>query len=74
MMDVNLNGVFLTNMSHAHEASISQSLKDGKWALNRRWGELDEIGRIVAALADGVFDYSTGSIIPVSGGMNVVRL
>ena len=67
-------GVFLTNMSHAHEKNITKSLEDGKWALNRRWGELDEIGRIVSALADGVFDYSTGSIIPVSGGMNVFRL
>ena len=67
-------GVFHTNMSHKHSENITKSLAAGKWALNRRWGELDEIGRIVASMADGIFDYSTGSVIPVSGGMNVVRL
>lgn len=67
-------GVFLTSMSHNHVENITNKLETGDWALNRRWGEIDEIGNIVASLADGVFDYSTGSAIPVSGGMNVFRL
>lgn len=64
-------GVFLTSMSHQHEESITKQLESGTWSLNRRWGELDEIGRLVAGLGDGLFDYSTGSSIPVSGGMQI---
>ena len=67
-------GVFLTSMSHKHVENITKQLQSGEWALNRRWGEMDEIGNLVASLADGIFDYSTGSVIPISGGMNVFRL
>lgn len=67
-------GVFLTNMSHVHEKNITASLEEGGWSVNRRWGALEEVGGTVAALADGVFDYSTGGVIPISGGMQIFRL
>ena len=67
-------GVFLTSMSHQHEENITRKLANGEWSVNRRWGDLDEIGRIVASVADGLFDYSTGSAIAVSGGMQIPRL
>ena len=67
-------GVFLTSMSCLHEVNISKQLENGAWSLNRRWGSLDEIGSLVAALGDGIFDYSTGSAIAVSGGMQLPRL
>ena len=67
-------GVFLTSMSHLHQKNINKQLENGAWSLNRRWGELDEIGKLVAALGDGLFDYSTGSAIAVSGGMQLPRL
>ena len=39
-----------------------------------RWGEPDDVGRAVAALASGRFAFATGSIINVDGGMSVARL
>ncbi len=42
--------------------------------LNPRWGEPDDVGRAVAALASGAFAYSTGQVINVDGGLTVLRL
>lgn len=39
-----------------------------------RWGEPDDIGRIVAALAGGGFGFATGSIIKADGALSVARL
>ncbi len=39
-----------------------------------RWGEPEDIGRAVAALAGGAFGYSTGLAVEVSGGMDIRRL
>jgi NAD(P)-dependent dehydrogenase (short-subunit alcohol dehydrogenase family) len=40
----------------------------------RRWGEPDDVARAVVALANGAFDYSTGLIVDVGGGMTLPRL
>ncbi len=39
-----------------------------------RWGQPEDVGRAVAALARGDFGYSTGGVFEVSGGMNIKRL
>jgi len=39
-----------------------------------RWGEPDDVARVVAALASGAFAYATGIAIEVSGGMNIRHL
>ena len=36
-----------------------------------RWGQPDDVAQAVAAIAAGKFDYSTGMIFEVSGGMNI---
>ena len=38
-----------------------------------RWGEPEDIGRTVAALASGAIPYATGSVLFVDGGFNVKR-
>lgn len=40
----------------------------------RRWGEPDDVARVVVALARGDFDYATGSVIDVGGGLHIPRL
>ncbi|NIM48932.1 MAG: 3-ketoacyl-ACP reductase [Gemmatimonadales bacterium] len=40
----------------------------------RRWGTPRDVARAVAALARGDFEYSTGGVFEVSGGMNIKRL
>jgi NAD(P)-dependent dehydrogenase (short-subunit alcohol dehydrogenase family) len=39
-----------------------------------RWGEPEDVGRVVAALARGDAAYSTGAVIPVDGGFSIPRL
>jgi 3-oxoacyl-[acyl-carrier protein] reductase len=39
-----------------------------------RWGEPEDVGRVVAALARGDAAYSTGAVIPVEGGFSIPRL
>ena len=39
-----------------------------------RWGEPDDVARAVVALARGDFDYSTGMIVDVAGGLGIPRL
>jgi 3-oxoacyl-[acyl-carrier protein] reductase len=40
----------------------------------RRWGEPEDIGNIVAGLADGQFAFATGSVIQADGGLSISRL
>lgn len=40
----------------------------------RRWGQPDDVGRVVAALVRGDVPYATGSIINVDGGLSIPRL
>lgn len=40
----------------------------------KRWGFPEDVAKAVVALAKGYFDFSTGLIIEVSGGMNIRRL
>ncbi len=48
-------------------------LADGL-ALQARWSQPEDVGKVVAAIARGDLPYSTGAIIPVDGGMGVPRL
>ncbi len=40
----------------------------------KRWGYPEDVGKAVVALAKGYFEYSTGLILELSGGMNIRRL
>ncbi len=40
----------------------------------RRWGEPQDVGKAVAAIAEGSFPFSTGEVINVDGGFHIVRL
>jgi NAD(P)-dependent dehydrogenase (short-subunit alcohol dehydrogenase family) len=39
-----------------------------------RWGEPADMGRIAVPLARGDFDFATGAVIPVDGGLSIHRL
>jgi NAD(P)-dependent dehydrogenase (short-subunit alcohol dehydrogenase family) len=42
--------------------------------VQKRWGQPDDVGKAVAALARGDFPYSTGQVIMVDGGLSIPRL
>jgi enoyl-[acyl-carrier-protein] reductase (NADH) len=47
-------------------------LRDGMTLL-RRWGQPEDVGKAVAAIALDLLPYSTGEVIHVDGGFHVSR-
>jgi NAD(P)-dependent dehydrogenase (short-subunit alcohol dehydrogenase family) len=66
-------GVVETDMTASVHERYDGLIADGL-LLQRRWGQPEDVGRAVAALARGDLRYSTGAVIPVDGGMLVERL
>jgi len=50
------------------------ALIDGGLVPIKRWGEPEDIGNIVVALASGSFGFATGSVICADGGLSIGRL
>ena len=65
-------GVIKSDMTSVVSAKYDKMIADGL-TLQRRWGYPEDIGRAVAALADGSFAYSTGQVVNVDGGLTVER-
>ena len=66
-------GVVHSDMTSVVTAKYDKMIAEGL-TLQPRWGEPDDVGRAVAALATGAFGYSTGQVVNVDGGMTVQRL
>lgn len=65
-------GIIETDMTAGVKEKYDKLINDGL-TIEKRWGNPDDIGKIVAALAGGNLPYSTGQVINVDGGMNVRR-
>jgi len=46
----------------------------GGLTLESRWGEPEDVGRMVAMLARGDLTYATGNVLMVDGGLSIPRL
>jgi len=66
-------GVIRTNMTAVAAADYDRKIAAGLSPM-RRWGEPQDVGRAVAALASGAFGFSTGDAIHVDGGLHIQRL
>lgn len=66
-------GIILTDMTSAVKEKYDKLIAGGLIPQNR-WGTPEDVGKAVAALAQGYFDYSTGVNIEISGGMNIRHL
>jgi NAD(P)-dependent dehydrogenase (short-subunit alcohol dehydrogenase family) len=66
-------GVIATDMTSGVKQKYDALLADGL-AVQRRWGQPEDVGKVVAALARGDFPYSTGAVIMVDGGLTVARV
>lgn len=66
-------GIIKTEMTAAVQGKYDR-LIDGGLIPQGRWGLPGDVGKAVVALASGGFEYSTGAVIEVSGGMNIRRL
>ena len=66
-------GIIKTDMTKAVEVKYDKLIAEGLIPQGR-WGLPEDIGKAVAALAEGAFGYSTGLVVEVSGGMNIRSL
>jgi NAD(P)-dependent dehydrogenase (short-subunit alcohol dehydrogenase family) len=66
-------GVIATDMTVGVQEKYDQLIAQGAWPL-RRWGQPDDIGRAIAAIARGDLPYSTGEVINVDGGFHLRTL
>ncbi len=66
-------GVIRTDMTAGVKDKYDELFADGL-TIESRWGESEDIGRVVKVLASGEITYATGAIIPIDGGLSVNRL
>ena len=66
-------GIIKTEMTASVREKYDKLIADGLIP-QQRWGLPEDVAKVVVALAKGYFDYSTGMIVEVSGGMNIQRL
>jgi NAD(P)-dependent dehydrogenase (short-subunit alcohol dehydrogenase family) len=66
-------GVIATDMTAPVKKRYDELIAGGLIPQGR-WGQPEDVARVVAALARGDFAYSTGNVFEVSGGMNIRRL
>jgi 3-oxoacyl-[acyl-carrier protein] reductase len=57
------------NVRHLYDKRIAEGLVP-----ERRWGQPDDVGRVVAALLRGEMPYATGTIVRVDGGLTIPSL
>ncbi len=66
-------GIIKTDMTAGVSDKYDKLIADGL-TVQPRWGFPDDVGRAVAAIAEGGFPYSTGQVFIVDGGLTLARL
>jgi 3-oxoacyl-[acyl-carrier protein] reductase len=66
-------GVIRTDMTAGVTEKYDKLIEEGL-CVQQRWGEPEDVGKVVASLAKGDFIYSTGQVIMVDGGLTIPRL
>ena len=66
-------GIIATDMTAGVREVYDRRIAEGL-VPERRWGQPDDVGRVVAALVRGDVPYATGSIVNVDGGLSLPRL
>jgi 3-oxoacyl-[acyl-carrier protein] reductase len=66
-------GIIATDMTAGVREAYDRRIADGL-VPEGRWGQPDDIGRVVSGLVRGDLPYATGSVIHVDGGLGIARL
>lgn len=66
-------GIIATDMTAGVTEKYDKLIAEGL-CVQPRWGQPEDVGKVVASLAKGDFMYSTGQTIVVDGGLNIPRL
>ena len=66
-------GIIATDMTSAVKDTYDRRIADGL-VPEGRWGQPEDVGRVVRALVRGDLPYATGSVIHLDGGLSIPRL
>ncbi len=66
-------GIIQTDMTARVRDKYNKLIAEGLIP-QKRWGFPEDVGKAVASIARGDWDYSTGMIFHIGGGMNIQRL
>ena len=66
-------GVIRTDMTAGVSEKYDKMIAEGL-TLQKRWGQPEDLGKTVVALAEGAIPYATGQIINTDGGMTIQTL
>jgi len=66
-------GIIATPMTSVVTAKYDKLIAEGL-LVNKRWGQPEDIAKVVSAFGAGLLDYSTGDCIEVGGGFGMKRL
>jgi NAD(P)-dependent dehydrogenase (short-subunit alcohol dehydrogenase family) len=66
-------GIIATDMTGPVEEKYDKLIGEGLTPI-KRWGTPEDVGKAVAAIAEGLLPFSTGEIINVDGGFHLRRL
>jgi 3-oxoacyl-[acyl-carrier protein] reductase len=66
-------GIIQTDMTVKLKDKYNKMISEG-FVPEERWGFPEDIGKAVASLARGDWDFSTGMVFEISGGLNIHKL
>jgi NAD(P)-dependent dehydrogenase (short-subunit alcohol dehydrogenase family) len=66
-------GIVATDMTEPVKAKYDKLIAEGLTPL-KRWGTPEDVGKAVAAIAQGLLPFSTGEVVNVDGGFHLRRL
>lgn len=66
-------GIVATDMTRGVTGKYDELIAQGITPV-RRWGQPEDMGNVVAALASGKFDFCAGQIMDADGGFHIQRL
>jgi 3-oxoacyl-[acyl-carrier protein] reductase len=66
-------GIVATDMTSVVKEKYDRMIAQGLTPIHR-WGQPDDVGRAVVAIAEGALPFSTGEVINVDGGFHLRRL
>jgi len=66
-------GIIETDMTSAVKDKYDKMIAEGLTPI-KRWGQPQDVAKVVGAIAEGNLDFSTGNVIDVDGGFHLKRL
>jgi NAD(P)-dependent dehydrogenase (short-subunit alcohol dehydrogenase family) len=67
-------GIIETDMTSGVTSKYDRLIFEENLTPIRRWGQPEDVGKAVAAIAEGLLPFSTGEVINVDGGFHLSRL